>query len=151
MALRQMTNSRGTLDPFVVNLLLLFLRELFLKGEFVERTAMRNYRSTSVLASLLALLVAAPLSAGQLPDPKLAQEAAQDVEQEVAQGVDQEEARKPEPAPSQQPTALEQEALPVAGELAPGAPDPLTDPLTAPLPEPEEVLKTKTKSNQSND
>jgi len=88
---------------------------------------------------VLALLVAAPVLASQLAD----NEVAQDVEHEVAQDMDQEVARKLEPAPSEQQTTLEQEALPVAGELAPGATDP--------LPEPEEVLKNKTKSNQSND
>ena len=108
---------------------------------------MRNDRTGTVLASVLALLVAAPVSAGQLADTEVAQEAAQAVEQEVAEGVPQEIARKLEPAPSEQQSALEQEALPVTGELAPGAPDPLPDP----LPEPEEVLKSKTKSNQSND
>jgi hypothetical protein len=96
---------------------------------------MRNYRGRTILLSVTALLLASPVLAIQLPE--------QEVKQEVAQEVAPDAAQKVEPAPLEPPTGLEQEPLPVTGELPTDATDPLA--------EPEEVLKTKTKSNQSND
>lgn len=96
---------------------------------------MRNYRGRTILLSVTALLLASPVLAIQLPE--------QGVTQEVAQKVEHEAAQKSEPIPLEPPTGLEQKALPVADELPTDATDPLA--------EPEEVLKAKTKSNQSND
>lgn len=96
---------------------------------------MRNYRGRTILLSVTALLLASPVLAIQLPE--------QEVKQEVAQEVAPDAAQKVEPAPLEPPTGLEQETLPVADDLPTDATDPLA--------EPEELLKTKTKSNQSND
>lgn len=96
---------------------------------------MRNYRGRTILLSVTALLLASPVLAIQLPE--------QEVKQEVAQEVAPDAAQKVEPAPLEPPTGLEQEPLPVTDELPTDATDPLA--------EPEELLKTKTKSNQSND
>lgn len=96
--------------------------------------------NSAALVLVLVLLVAQPAIAAQ----KGEQAATEQAEQEVAVLADAlDDELKTDAHTEVAATAPEQAAALVGAEALEGEP--------APLPEPEEVLKTKTKSNQSND
>jgi hypothetical protein len=100
---------------------------------------MRGNLGNMILTAVLALLIAPAVLAEENSKLTEAQAAVQEVEQQLEQGLPQEAV----PQPVAEPAALTEPAAAVAGEPPPVG--------TEPPVEPQEVLKTKTKSNQSND
>jgi len=103
------------------------------------RQMMRGNLGNMILAAVLAWFMATPILAGEKAKLTEAQAAGQTVEQQAKQGLPQETV----PQTEEEPVAVVEQAVAEEGD-----PPPV---LTEPPVEPQEVLKTKTKSNQSND
>jgi len=100
---------------------------------------MRGILKQMIFVAILAVSIPPALLAGEKAKQPAAQAEEQAVEQQLEQGLPQEAV----PQPVAEPVAHAEPAAAVAGEPPPVG--------TEPPVEPQEVLKTKTKSNQSND